>query len=238
MHFRLRQKNRRLRRMVEEGLIPPPPEMLPMGKHVLDQKQIDELPTRIIQKDEDEAQPKSISSTNGAPTSDNTTMDQAGTTVTPAPTPSVTINLAKRWSVVSEQGFKADDIDDDTCVICLEGFKHGELVRELPCKHEYHCTCIDPWLKTKSAECPLCKFDCFSPPPTETVKQKSWQDRVRSDPLGILRRLSTATPEREASVPSQSPAQPNRPWMERLRRAMHRDSSRDVSSNSMELSTR
>ncbi|KAI8334396.1 hypothetical protein BC941DRAFT_472977 [Chlamydoabsidia padenii] len=49
---------------------------------------------------------------------------------------------------------------DHTCVICLDTLDVGQKVRELPCLHEYHCDCIDPWLTSKSGECPLCKFNC------------------------------------------------------------------------------
>ncbi|KAI7863567.1 hypothetical protein BDF14DRAFT_1842250 [Spinellus fusiger] len=48
------------------------------------------------------------------------------------------------------------------CVICLEVIEPGNSVRQLPCLHEYHCHCIDPWLISKSAECPLCKYNCAS----------------------------------------------------------------------------
>lgn len=48
MHFHLVRKNRILRQQVEAGLIPPPPEMLPMGKQLLDSDQLDKMPTRTI----------------------------------------------------------------------------------------------------------------------------------------------------------------------------------------------
>jgi hypothetical protein len=55
------------------------------------------------------------------------------------------------------------------CVICLEAFKIGDEIRELPCHHEFHSgTCIDPWLTSKSGECPLCKFDCSAASDTKS----------------------------------------------------------------------
>uniref|UniRef100_A0A7S3YIF7 RING-type domain-containing protein n=2 Tax=Lotharella globosa TaxID=91324 RepID=A0A7S3YIF7_9EUKA len=46
---------------------------------------------------------------------------------------------------------------NDTCVICLEEFTHGQQVKVLPCKHGFHGDCIDPWLAERSDQCPICK---------------------------------------------------------------------------------
>ncbi|CAG8554860.1 4184_t:CDS:2 [Paraglomus occultum] len=54
-------------------------------------------------------------------------------------------------------------ISNTTCAICLDDFVEGDEVRCLPCEHEYHTECIDPWLTEKSSKCPLCKFDCRPP---------------------------------------------------------------------------
>lgn len=37
--------------------------------------------------------------------------------------------------------------DDKRCVVCLVDFEEKQLVRVLPCLHEYHTRCIDKWLK-------------------------------------------------------------------------------------------
>ncbi len=45
-----------------------------------------------------------------------------------------------------------------TCPICLDDFiPHTTSVRELPCHHIYHPTCIDRFLRDHSSLCPLCK---------------------------------------------------------------------------------
>ncbi|CAO3573207.1 unnamed protein product [Mortierella alpina] len=59
-----------------------------------------------------------------------------------------------------------DEVTADTCAVCLDEFEAGEEIRTLPCHHEFHCECIDPWLTRKSSTCPLCKYDCV-PPSTE-----------------------------------------------------------------------
>lgn len=48
--------------------------------------------------------------------------------------------------------------EDSECCICLCGYEDGVELRELPCNHHFHCTCIDKWLHINS-RCPLCKFN-------------------------------------------------------------------------------
>ncbi|CAG8758314.1 42082_t:CDS:2 [Gigaspora margarita] len=49
-----------------------------------------------------------------------------------------------------------------TCPICLGDFESGEELRLLPCHHQYHTSCIDPWLLDISPLCPMCKADYTS----------------------------------------------------------------------------
>lgn len=44
------------------------------------------------------------------------------------------------------------------CTICLEEMGPNVTVKTLPCNHEYHVKCIDPWLLAH-ATCPLCKYN-------------------------------------------------------------------------------
>ncbi|CAK4077828.1 unnamed protein product [Aphanomyces euteiches] len=52
----------------------------------------------------------------------------------------------------------------EACVVCMESFD-SEWCVELPCRHKFHMTCIDPWLKLHST-CPTCRHqlptDAFS----------------------------------------------------------------------------
>lgn len=41
------------------------------------------------------------------------------------------------------------------CSICLETYKKGDVVRILPCLHQYHSECADVWLRLK-CQCPVC----------------------------------------------------------------------------------
>jgi len=49
------------------------------------------------------------------------------------------------------------------CSICTEDFTVGEDVRVLPCDHNFHPACIDPWLVNVSGTCPLCRLDLRPP---------------------------------------------------------------------------
>ncbi|MED6181692.1 hypothetical protein PIB30_021620 [Stylosanthes scabra] len=49
-------------------------------------------------------------------------------------------------------------LEDAECCICLSAYDDGAELRELPCNHHFHCTCIDKWLLL-NATCPLCKFN-------------------------------------------------------------------------------
>ncbi|KAJ0253328.1 hypothetical protein HA466_0110300 [Hirschfeldia incana] len=47
--------------------------------------------------------------------------------------------------------------EDAECCICLSAYEDGTELRELPCGHHFHCSCVDKWLYI-NATCPLCKY--------------------------------------------------------------------------------
>ncbi|XP_062224595.1 NEP1-interacting protein 1-like [Phragmites australis] len=55
---------------------------------------------------------------------------------------------------------RRDDLaGGETCSVCLEDVRGGEMVRSLPeCRHLFHVGCIDVWLHSH-ATCPLCRSD-------------------------------------------------------------------------------
>lgn len=42
-----------------------------------------------------------------------------------------------------------------SCPICTDDFVKGQDIRLLPCNHQFHPECIDPWLVNVSGTCPL-----------------------------------------------------------------------------------
>ncbi|KAJ6645653.1 Protein goliath, partial [Pseudolycoriella hygida] len=70
-------------------------------------------------------------------------------------------SVAKRIiAKIPTKNIKSDDkeIDNDCCAICIEPYKVTDLIRMLPCRHEFHKNCIDPWL-LEHRTCPMCKMD-------------------------------------------------------------------------------
>ncbi|KAK9387254.1 hypothetical protein V1515DRAFT_602330 [Lipomyces mesembrius] len=55
------------------------------------------------------------------------------------------------------------DTSGDSCAICLEQLEDADDVRGLTCGHAFHAACIDTWLTTRRACCPLCKADYYVP---------------------------------------------------------------------------
>ncbi|KAK2180426.1 hypothetical protein NP493_443g02039 [Ridgeia piscesae] len=58
--------------------------------------------------------------------------------------------------------FNADvqrsSLDQTSCVVCMCDFESRQLLRVLPCSHEFHGKCVDKWLKTNRT-CPICRAD-------------------------------------------------------------------------------
>ncbi|OMJ07433.1 Receptor homology region, transmembrane domain- and RING domain-containing protein 6 [Smittium culicis] len=59
--------------------------------------------------------------------------------------------------------------DDIICPICLDDYADKDLLRVLPCNHEFHKVCIagSSYLSARRFICPICKSDVC--PPTETT---------------------------------------------------------------------
>ncbi|KAL9592221.1 MAG: hypothetical protein Q9179_006936 [Wetmoreana sp. 5 TL-2023] len=53
----------------------------------------------------------------------------------------------------------------DSCAICIDTLEDDDDVRGLTCGHAFHASCLDPWLTSRRACCPLCKADYYVPKP-------------------------------------------------------------------------
>ncbi|KAJ5822918.1 Zinc finger RING-type [Penicillium robsamsonii] len=74
----------------------------------------------------------------------------------------------------------------DSCAICLDIIEDDDDIRGLTCGHAFHASCVDPWLTSRRACCPLCKADYYVPKPRAQTEVPSATDRQgrRTDSTG------------------------------------------------------
>lgn len=91
---------------------------------------------------------------------------------------------------------------NDVCAICLDEFEEGDKVRVLPCHHQYHCKCIDPWLLNNRRQCPVCKRKVI---PGDSSDDEATVQSSNTTPHRSASNISESTPLLASSVqPSQS----------------------------------
>uniref|UniRef100_A0A7S0F3Y2 RING-type domain-containing protein n=2 Tax=Hanusia phi TaxID=3032 RepID=A0A7S0F3Y2_9CRYP len=57
------------------------------------------------------------------------------------------------------------------CYICLEEYEEGDVLRRLPCNHQFHSKCIDRWLLEVHRTCPCCRKAVYEEDVSETTRQ-------------------------------------------------------------------
>ncbi|KAJ5368449.1 uncharacterized protein N7496_008209 [Penicillium cataractarum] len=92
----------------------------------------------------------------------------------------------------------APDGGNFSCPICTDDFIKGQDLRVLPCNHQFHPECIDPWLVNVSGTCPLCRID-LNPPKTEDNAE---QEGENADPQSADAAADTTTTPTTASTQS------------------------------------
>lgn len=144
MHIYMWKKGKALQETVERNRQPVPGGILPMGKPLLTVARLYEFPTRTIDTLPDEEERKKV---------ENVLADEKqiealiNTTALSQQQNSRFKNIFRKKRPSSPSTvIKMTTPVNNMCVVCLEAFKIGDEVRELPCHHEYHCVCIGMYL--------------------------------------------------------------------------------------------
>lgn len=82
----------------------------------------------------------------------------------------------------------------DSCAICLDSIEDDDDIRGLTCGHAFHASCVDPWLTSRRACCPLCKADYYVPKPRPEGSE------------GVLNSERARRQTARANMPNQPPA--------------------------------
>jgi len=86
-----------------------------------------------------------------------------GVTVTPTAPVATPAAIAGLPSLRFAADRGAADAAADLCAICLEGFEPWQSVAVLPCKHQFHHSCVSEWLSKYKGTCPLCNETLAEP---------------------------------------------------------------------------
>ncbi|KAL4971279.1 hypothetical protein BDW66DRAFT_146427 [Aspergillus desertorum] len=98
----------------------------------------------------------------------------------------------------------------DSCVICLDIIEDDDDIRGLSCGHAFHASCVDPWLTSRRASCPLCKADYYIPKPRPDASDpSSTSGRRATSPIHpqavlIRGRVNPFRPQTLSGQPGQS----------------------------------
>ena len=61
----------------------------------------------------------------------------------------------------------------------------GTICRSFPCGHEIHSDCVDEWLTTRDASCPVCRADFYCLARPEEKDEKGRKDARNAESTGM-----------------------------------------------------
>lgn len=70
------------------------------------------------------------------------------------------IYVVNESGICEEQKLHHSNTSNEQCAICVSEYQSDEIITTLPCNHEFHKNCVDPWLLEKGL-CPICRFEIF-----------------------------------------------------------------------------
>jgi hypothetical protein len=107
--------------------------------------------------------------------------------IEPLPDDNQTAEMIKNLPVVIHNDSSISS-EKNPCPICISGFKIGDKLRVLPCKHRFHIHCVDNWL-IQNATCPNCRsrIETSTVPsqrrPVGNTGQPPLQRRIEREPI-------------------------------------------------------
>lgn len=159
---------------------------------------------------EDENRTKAQSSTSDTITEKTDQSEPSSPTVArandkdPKATVSETVAIAPTRTNATDEGdedgadqiqtaIPAEQLPDpgDTCAICIDALEDDDDIRGLTCGHAFHASCVDPWLTSRRACCPLCKADYYTPKPrpegeTEELRRRNTREEFGNTPMAVF----------------------------------------------------
>lgn len=151
-----------------EGVVPQSP--------VDTKHSVDDRPTTALSTPEVTTSPEALKTTADATTTTTTAATETKPTVT-----GLTEFYPTTTNDPKEPRLSEEDDDDehihgavpvdlldhpgDSCAICIDTLEQDDDIRGLTCGHAFHAGCLDPWLTSRRACCPLCKADYYVPKP-------------------------------------------------------------------------
>ncbi|KAJ5741713.1 DNA damage-inducible protein 1 [Penicillium manginii] len=86
-------------------------------------------------------------------------------------------------SIVSDDSIdeKIENQRNTACPICTDDFIENQMLRILPCEHQYHMKCIGDWL-SRGSSCPVCRIELKLPIKKRSAKHVDLSDVEQTYP--------------------------------------------------------